>query len=333
MQHESRHRPNAYAVIALASLLTSAALTATACTNDNDGSTPVGTQEPTTPAADSGTGKSDAKAPDAGDASVTDAAADAADSATEDPDACADGGCEPKTGCAAIPGAAFCDDFDKDDALDSGKTKWDFLEPTSQPVLALSKARAVSQPNSLQSQIIDGTTPGAKFAKTVQKADFTEATWSYDVFFENVGTTDGYFLDDFQFTDAAGPDTFGFRVVMFADNASIGQFKIEHNQTANGGDYVIEDPMPAGTVLLGKWHHIEQTAKFAFANTAADASSTDTVQFTLSVDGNVAFQKSYPGITRAQATFARIAGMPLVFNKANSAGLKIFWDNHAVVLK
>ena len=263
---------------------------------------------------------------DASPSTETDAGTDA----KQETDACANGECEPPTGCAAHAEAAFCDDFDSPDALTPNKTKWDFIEPTDQPVATLSSTRAVSAPSSLLSRVVDKDTPGAKFAKTVTKADFTEVTWSYDVYFDQVGTEDGFFLDDFQFTDATGPDTYGFRLVMFAEGNAIKELKVEHNQQANGGDYVIEPALPAGTVELGKWLHVEQTVKFTFA---AGETETDTARYTLKIDGASAFDKEYPGITRQQAAFARIAGMPLVFNKERSAGLAIHWDNHVVEMK
>lgn len=258
------------------------------------------------------------------------------DSSTSKPDA-ADGSIVTLQGCALRPEAAFCDDFDNADALKPGKTKWDFIEPTDQPVATLSPLQKVSAPNSLLSRIIDGTTPGAKFAKTVTKAGFKEATWDYDVFFENIGTTDGFFLDDFQFSDSAGPDAFGFRLVMFANAGAIGELKVEHNQQATGGPYLIEPAFAAGTVSLGKWHHFKQTVKFGFgvADAGADGGAGDTAEYSITIDGSATptFTKKYVGPTRAQATFARAAGMPLVFNKANSTGLKIYWDNHAIELK
>lgn len=250
-------------------------------------------------------------------------------------DACADGGCAPASGCAAHPGASFCDDFDNADALTPNKTKWDFIEPTEQPVATLSTVRAVSTPNSLLSRVIDRDTPGAKFAKTVTKAGFTEVTWSYDVYFDAVGTEDGFFLDDFQFTDAAGPDTFGFRLVMFAQAGAINELKVEHNQQVTGGPYVIEAPLAAGTVELGKWHHFEQKVKFTFASNDTGDAGANTVVYSLHIDGAAtpAFEKEYPGMTREQTAFARIAGMPLVFNKERSAGLAIHWDNHLLEMK
>lgn len=272
-------------------------------------------------------------AEDAGARGETDAAPDALSDAGRDAEPDEDAGADaaPLTGCAALGAAAFCDDFDNPDALTAGKTKWDFIEPTDQPVATLSTARSVSPPNALLSQVIDAATPGAKFAKTVTKANFTEVTWEYDVFLENIGTTDGFFLDDFQFTDAVGPDTFGFRLVVFADGGALKQIGVEHNADANGGPYVIEPPLPAAAVTLGAWHHFRQTVKFAFG---ADAGA-NAVTYTLVVDDAAlpTFEKTYDGITRADAAFARISGMPLVFNKGNSAGLKIYWDNHRVVLR
>jgi len=258
---------------------------------------------------------------------------DAGTDAKEDSDACANGECGTPAGCAGHPEASFCDDFDSADALTPNKTKWDFIEPTDQPVATLSSTRAVSAPSSLLSRVIDQDTPGAKFAKTITKAGFTEVTWSYDVYFDQIGNDDGFFLDDFQFTDAAGPDTFGFRLVMFAGAGTIREFKVEHNPNANGGAYVVEPALPEGAVALGKWHHFEQTVKFTFA-TGEDAGA-NTVLYTLKIDGAAtpAFQKEYPGITRQQAAFARIAGLPLVFNKERSAGLAIHWDNHIVEMK
>jgi hypothetical protein len=259
------------------------------------------------------------------------------DAATTVPDAADGSVVVALQGCQLRSGAAFCDDFDDADALKPGKTKWDFVEPTDQPVATLSAVQRVSTPSSLLSRIIDGTTPGAKFAKTVTKASFTEATWEYDVFFENIGTSDGFFLDDFQFSDSAGADAFGFRLVMFSNAGAIGELKVEHNQQATGGPYTIEPPFAAGTVALGKWHHFKQTVKFTFASAdaGADAGAGDTAEYTITVDGSATptFTKKYAGPTRGQATFARIAGVPFVFNKANSTGLKIYWDNHALDLK
>jgi hypothetical protein len=263
------------------------------------------------------------------DASVTDTSApvDAADGAVA------------LQGCAAHATAAFCDDFDSPDALKAGSTKWDFIEPTDQPVATLSTVQKVSAPSSLLSRVIDATTPGAKFAKTITKANFTEATWEYDVFLENIGTTDGFFLDDFQFTDAAGPDGFGFRLVMFSNAGAIGDFRVEHNANANGGPYVIEPDLPAGSATLNAWHHFKQDVKLAFASGDAGADAgdggADSITYTLTVDdaATPAFTKTYPGITRAQATFVRFSGMPLIFNKDHSTGLKIYWDNHVTDLK
>ena len=309
-----------FAMVALSVLALAAGCTET--TSDAE-------QEPeVTPDTSKDAGK---KNDDASTTPTTDAGTDA----KQETDACADGGCGEPSGCAAHPQAAFCDDFDSPDALTPNKTKWDFVEPTEQPVATLSTVRAVSTPNSLLSRVIDKDTPGAKFAKTVTKAGFTEVTWAYDIYLDKVGTEDGFFLDDFQFSDAAGPDTFGFRLVMFAKESLIDQLKVEHNRDANGGNYVIEDPLAAGTVELGKWHHFEQTVKFTFATADGGDGAADKVLYSLKIDGAAtpAFQKEYPGITREQATFARIAGMPLVFNKERSAGLAIHWDNHLLEMK
>jgi hypothetical protein len=268
---------------------------------------------------------------DGADASVPAEDASTKDSSVEEPDACADGGCVAPQGCALYPTAAFCDDFDNADALTPGKTKWDFVEPTDQPVATLSTAQKVSTPSSLLSRVIDGTTPGAKFAKTVTKLGFTQATWDYDVFLDNIGTTDGFFLDDFQFSDDPGPDTFGFRLVMFSSGGAIGNWRVEHNSNTIGGGNEIEPDIAPGTVTLGAWHHLKQVVKFTFA---ADAGA-GTVDYSLYVDASAtaAFQKTYDGPTRAQVAFARIAGMPLIFNKANSAGLSVYWDNHVLELQ
>lgn len=245
---------------------------------------------------------------------------------TDPPDACADGGCAPKKGCAAHPAADFCDDFDSADALMPGKTKWDFVEPTEQPVATLSSTRAVSAPSSILSRIIDGTTPGAKYAKTITKAGFTEAKWEYDIYLDNVGTTNGFFLDDFQFSDTAGPDTYGFRLVAFAKDGGFEFLRVEHNTQVTGGDYAIEPAVEAGVIQLGRWHHFAQTVTFTFGE-------ENLATYTLAVDGATAFTKVYAGPPRAAATFARIAALAFVFNKADSAGLAIHWDDHVLELK
>jgi hypothetical protein len=240
----------------------------------------------------------------------------------------------PPTGCALYPNANFCDDFDNADALTAGKTKWDFIEPTDQPVATLVSDRAVSKPSSLLSRIIDGTTPGAKFAKTITKSGFTEVTWDYDVYLESIGGSDGFFLDDFQFTDATGTDSYGFRLVMFAKDNGLDYLRVEHNgDAAVRGEYDVEDKLPDGTVALGKWMHFTQNVKFTFATSDAGDASRNKATYTLSVDGTQAFSKEYVGLARSQATFARIAGLAYVFNKTNSAGLKINWDNEALALK
>lgn len=234
---------------------------------------------------------------------------------------------QPK-GCALTPNADFCDDFDSADALTAGKTKWDFIEPTDQPVATLSSERAVSAPSSLLSRIIDGSTPGAKFAKTITKSNFTEATWDYDVYFENPGQNDGYFLDDFQFAEG---DAFGFRIVAFAKDGAVDFARVEHNADAIRGPYDLGDHLPEGTITLGKWLHFTQNVKFEFAEDAGTAGNK--VSYSLSVDGTQVWTKDYAGVTRAQAAFARIAGLALVFRKDLSAGLKINWDNQVLVLK
>ncbi|MBX3221179.1 MAG: hypothetical protein KF795_11715 [Labilithrix sp.] len=306
----------------LASLLSTAVAVAAGCADDADSLLTNPDDSPGTPSVDGGRATDD-----------EDAATDPIDSGTDaaPDDACADGGCVAPNGCAAFPEASFCDDFDRADALTAGKTRWDFIEPSEQPVATLSSAHAVSAPSSLLSRVIDRDTPGAKFAKTVTKANFEEVTWAYDVYFDSIGQEDGFFLDDFQFSDAAGPDTFGFRLVMFAQAGAIRELKVEHNRQANGGPYVIEPALAAGAVELGKWHHFEQTVKFTFADDPAG----DKAQYTLRIDGAAtpAFQAEYPGARREQVAFARIAGLPLVFNKERSAGLAIHWDNHVLELK
>lgn len=253
------------------------------------------------------------------------------DAGATTPDACADGGCNPPPPppapfCSTRGVTAFCDDFDADDALMPGKTKWDFLEPSTQPVLTLSPV-AANGPNGLLTRIIDATTPGAKFAKTIGKANLVEATWEYDVNFEHVGEKDGFFLDDFQFM---GNDEYGWRLVMFAkDDATgtINELKVEHNRPGALGNYVIEPPLTAGTVQNGKWHHFKQSVKFTFAE------GGNTADYKLEIDAAQAFAKTYPAPARADVAFARFAGMPFVFNKGNSSGLKIHWDNQVLDLK
>ena len=246
----------------------------------------------------------------------------------------------PLQGCAARPGASFCDDFDSADALKPGTTKWDFVESSEQPVATISSTHAVSTPSALLSRIIDATTPGAKFAKTITKSGFTEATWEYDVYLDDIGTTDGFFLDDFQFSDTGGADNFGFRLVLFSNAGAPGTFRVEHNAGAVGGGYVIEPDLPAGTVTLGAWHHLKQNVKFQFGGAdagadAGDGGAGDIVTYSLTVDdaATPVFTKKYPGAPRAAASFARFAGMPFVFNKGSSAGLQIYWDNQIVELR
>lgn len=235
------------------------------------------------------------------------------------------------TGCAAFPNADFCDDFDNAGAITTGTTKWDFLEDHStQPVLALSTAQAVSAPNSLLTQIIDGSSPGAQFNKNLTKANLSDITWDYDVFVESAGNSDGFFLDDLQFTTN---NDFGFRLVLFsagaADAGSTGDFRVEHNGDKVGDAYDIEPNFPADTLKIGQWSHFTQNAKFTFAGDAG----TDSVQYTLSIDGTQVFQKSYKGLARADLSMAHVAGMALVFNKDHSAGTKIYWDNQVVTIK
>lgn len=333
MIHRARARASRFLLVSSAACAVGIVV---GCTVDTPSAPTPDTSSPgtTVPAVDSGNGH-DSTVPE----TPVDAATDAATG-----DACADGGCAAPTGCAAHPGVAFCDDFDDVDALKAGKTKWDFIEPTDQPVATLSAVQKVSAPSSLLSRIIDGTTPGAKFAKTVTKAGFVQTTWEYDVFLENIGTTDGFFLDDFQFTDAAGADSFGFRLVMFSKAGAIDFLRVEHNQQVTGGPYIIEPALPSTAVTLGMWHHFKQEVKWAFASgdagtsdagDAGDGGAGDRVDYSLWIDDAVmpAFQKKYAAPTRQQTAFARIAGMPLVFNKANSAGLKIYWDNHVLELK
>jgi hypothetical protein len=330
------HSFRAYAPrLLLASIALSAFAVAGGCSDDTDAVGPDDSGTPNPPTKDAGR-----------DASGNDDASPATDAGTDarrDQDACADGGCAPKQGCALFPNAAFCDDFDNADALTPGKTKWDFIEPSAQPVATLATDRAVSTPNSLLSQVIDKSTPGAKYAKTITKADFTEVTWSYDVYLDAIGSEDGFFLDDFQFSDAAGIDSFGFRLVMFAQGTAIKEFKVEHVRGANEApkptDYKIEDPMPAGTVMLGQWHHFEQKVKFTFAaagsDAGADAGATDKVDYSLTIDRAAApaFRKEYDAPARNRVTFARIAPLANIFNKERSAGLKIHWDNHVLEMK
>ena len=315
---------------ALSVILTSFALTGVAvggCADDTSAA-PSGNESPpiTSPSEDAGGVHVDN---DSGTAPTTDAGTDAAKQDDGAADAAPD--VAPKTGCAAIDGADFCDDFDNPDALTNGKTKWDILETqtTDQPVLTLVSDKAVSAPSSLLSRVIDATTPGARFVKTITKADFTEVTWSYDVYLDAIGTEDGFFLDDFQFP---ADDSYGFRLVMFAQDSAFKQLGVEHNHAGIGTGYTIETPLPDGTITLGAWHHIEQTVKFTFG---ADAVPANKVAYSLTIDKTATpvFQKEYEAPPREGIVHARFAGMPLIFNKDHSTGLKINWDNHVVGIK
>jgi len=311
-------------VLGLLILSTSACamVAAGGCSSDDATAPPRPTVDPALPGVDSSVAP-DTDASEPVDAATDTSLADAADSSAA------------LQGCGLHAASAFCDDFDSPDALKPGKTKWDFVEPTDQPVATLSATQKVSTPSSLLSRIIDGATPGAKFGKTITKAGFKEATWEYDVLLENIGTSDGFFLDDFQFSDSGGADSFGFRLVAFANAGALDFIRVEHNAGANGGPYVLEPNVAAGTVTLGAWHHFKQSVKFEFATADAGDAGADSVTYALTIDNTATptFTRKYNGITRAQATFARFAGMPLVFNKANSAGLKIYWDNHVAELK
>lgn len=278
-------------------------------------------------------GGEDASAPsseDAGDdATLGDASAE---DASPDPDADADPGTDARTGCAAEEDADFCDDFDDEDAFAPGTTKWDFVETGDPAPVTTSTERSASLPRSALTRIFDGATPGAKFAKTTTKADFTEVTWDYDVYLANIGDGGGFFLDDLQFTDDGGPDRFGFRLVILSNGGAIGAFRVEHNGEAAGTAYVIEPNLPDGTVELGRWHHLRQTVKFTFADGDAGA---DGVAYALYVDHQKApaFTRTYSGISRETAAFVRFASLAYVFDKGASAGLEIHWDNSAVRIR
>jgi hypothetical protein len=318
---------------ALRLMMASFALTGVAaggCVDDRS-ATPGETESPPTATppeeeADGGTGT---RGDDGGDVTTSDAGTDAAKQGDGGADAAPDASV--KTGCAAVDGADFCDDFDSPDALTNGKTKWDILETqtTDQPVLTLVSDKAVSAPSSLLSRVVDATTPGARFVKTITKANFTEVTWSYDVYLDSIGAEDGFFLDDFQFP---ADDSYGFRLVMFAQGGAIKELKVEHNHAGIDTGYTIESPLPDGTITLGAWHHVEQTVKFTFG---ADKAPANEVEYSLWIDESAtpAFQKEYEAPPREGVVHARFAGMPLVFNKERSAGLKIYWDNHVVGIK
>ena len=306
--------------IAASTIALGALAVATGCDDDAEDSTTPPTK--TIPKDDGKAPSTTTRVVDAGTGTATDAAKDA-----EKKDVAVEAEAAAPQGCAAHATAAFCDDFDNAGALTAGTTKWEFIEQSEQPVVTLSTARAISTPNSLLTQIIDGTSPGAKFAKTLTKANFTEVTWDYDIYLDSVGTGAGFFLDDLQFADG---DTFGFRLVVLADQGEIGTFRVEHNHPILGGGDDFE-PVSAGTVQLGKWHHFTQSAKFEFSTDGG----ASTVKYSLHVDEEPtpAIEKTYPSATRAQIAFARFAGMPFVFDKAASAGLKIHWDNHVLEMK
>jgi hypothetical protein len=311
----------------VASIAALAAAAGSGCVEDSPALIDDSEGPPAAPAKDAGGGGGD----DETSTPLADSGGGAKDSSS-DADACPDGSCAPpKTGCAAIAEADFCDDFDNVDALANGKTKWDILETqtTDQPVLTLASDRAVSAPSSLLSRIIDATSPGARFVKTITKANFTEVTWGYDVFLDSIGTEDGFFLDDFQFPQ---DDTYGFRLVMFAQGSQLREIKVEHNHAGIGNGYTIEPALAEGAVALGKWHHIEQKVKFTFG---ADTAPANKVEYSLRIDNATApaFTKEYEAPPRDAVVHARFAGMPLVFNKGLSAGLKINWDNHVVRIK
>lgn len=260
---------------------------------------------------------------------------DAGKDATIVTDAKAEAEAAAPQGCAAFPGADFCDDFDTAGALTAGTTKWDFIEPstTEQPVLTLSTGRAISAPNSLLSQIINAQSPGAQFNKKVTKASFTEATWEYDIYLESIGTGQGFLLDDFQF---AANDEFGFRILPFAEGGAIKEIKVEHNRGLTGGG-TDANVLSGDAIQLGKWHHFKQTVAFVFATdggVTADGGAPS-VTYTLTIDraASPTLEKTYAGAPRASITFAKIAGIPFAWDKGATAGLKINWDNHVLGLK
>lgn len=305
--------------IAASSIALGALAAATGCDEESNNDNAAPSAQTSTKDA----GKDTSTTPTEDAATAKDAAADTStpDSSTE-PDAA-----PPPQGCAAHATATFCDDFDSEGALTVGTTKWEFIEQSEQPLVTLSSTRAISAPKSLLTQIIDGTSPGAKFAKTLTKANFTEVTWDYDIYLDSVGTGAGFFLDDFQFTD---DDRFGFRLVILADNSAIGTFRVEHNHPILGGGDNFE-PVTPGTVQLGKWHHFKQAVKFDFTTNPAEP----TVSYAFYIDeaSTPAIEKTYASGSRAQIKFARFAGMPFAWDKAASAGLKIHWDNQVLELK
>lgn len=272
----------------------------------------------------------DATTPDATgtDSTVTDAKIDAtsdardgsSDGKADTADAAPDAGMA--AFCADKGGWAFCDDFDSVDALMPGKTKWDFLEGATPPVLKLSSARAVSKPSSLLADFPgEPAAAGLRFAKTIASTTFTRAQWEFDVYFDALPNDVGFFLTDYQFSDDGGADRFGFRFVVFSDGA--GNFKegrIEHNRPAVGMGDVFEPFLPTGTITDKKWVHFKMESKFTFG-------AANEVAFKLWIDGAAtpSVDKTYEAPPRDKVNLVRMAGLPFLFQK--KAGHKIHWDN------
>lgn len=273
-------------------------------------------------AADTATEATADGADDADDASPElDAASDAAADAPSD--------AAPLGFCASQTGLAFCDDFD-DPALSApDATKWDFLEPVTPPVLTLSTAQARSGARSLLADFPgEPAAYGLRFAKTLPSSTFTEATWRFAVRVEALPANVGFFLVDYQFTDDGGPDRFGFRVVAFSDgDGKIKEARIEHNHPVLGGGDDFEPWLPAGAIKEGAWTQVEMRAKFTFA------AEGNTVTFRLTLDdaSTPVLEKTYPAPDRSKIGFARIAGLPALFQK--TAGHRIHFDDVTVRLQ
>lgn len=239
----------------------------------------------------------------------------------------------PKGFCESQSGVAFCDDFDTPNALTPGSTKWDFLEPVTPPVLTLSTVQAVSKPNALLADFPgEPTAVGLRFAKTLPKADLTEAEWEFDLRFEALPADIGFFLTDFQFSDDGGVDRFGYRLVVFSNGeGKVNDVRVEHNRHISGAPDVLEPFFPQGTFKDQTWQNVKMNASFRFAGEGS--ATKDEVRFRLWLDRGATpiFDQTYDGAPRSKITLARIAGLPFLFQK--KAGHKLYWDNVAVRTK
>jgi hypothetical protein len=230
--------------------------------------------------------------------------------------------------CATQTGLIFCQDFDEGNGLATGAglNQWSNLTGSTtgpNPNLSISKAEAVSLPNSLLIALTN--TQSANAIETITPAGgVTTADFKFQLFLATLPNAGG-FVVDYQFADSGGgPDAFGFRLGVFGNaTGGLDHADVEHNDSLTSAGYVVGPNVPMN---FQSWNDIEMLATFS-----AQTDGGFVVAFQLNINGSSAYMKTFPAPFAAAPLVRLHVGLPYVFT--NNTTWNVYDDNVTLAVK